>query len=1392
MSKRIFVLIVSCLSLTAALGDESSVAVSDLGIPIEPDKAGFVIVKKVRVTDSRAVSGFLATPVDGSVKSWDYRGRTHEYPKKASDGVVYSFNNNDGLHVILSDAKGFDVVVLRGGARTKMYSGTDALTEPAAEKPLYEFDGTRQNATALFGSRIKTDAVTFFDVADGTISDVAFYRLGKEQHDMGNAESWTCGSGSVELRKPQSPFAPGSLYLAMNELYGQGEHRCIPLLRADTSADSSLQCEANQAVHFITPAFDKERGLSAVALEMNVAGPKGPFSFTVAVQDPLDPRLDLAWLQFRAGGAGRFALKLDVPNQVLFKGSQLWLTLRFDKDVRLSGPSGGAPAFGLFFVPTKQALPEALARRKLLMRSFFSLLSEPRPWGSYRKQSREQFYTSSRYAGQCPELFMTIDECYKLAPADDTVRQYREWVYFHNIDELAQVSPPPKPPEAIPAWAWYPRLAWLEVRRIAEWWLDERLVPSGEFGGRVGDDSDFYQQFADLPFFETGGVAAKLMENAARMAELADRENLRDGLNIHATDSLHAYEEGINHLALMARWFYGDPIYFERCMESARNMEKLTILTPDGRRHFRDRERMGVEDLERPRKPNIDGGADALMWHTALQVAAYNRNPRALKILCEWADTWLKFMRPGQWATDVEVLSGKVIGFQRDRPLYGGYRTQATTFTWLYGLTGRLRYLEPFLYYYRQGKAPMPADGFLADVYCLGGLGELSQQTINRLAAYNPALALYLHGDPKPLIQATIGDPRGSGQYIATLYDARRWPDMYTMSQQFTDRIFPSLLEHASLAYLGGFCRRNKFNPTLAVSWEGLGTDYAALVLDNQPRHLKVLVYSFAEKPLKGKMRVWALEHGQYQLTAGPDADGDHRMDRIERSESLELTRGDRIELTLAPRAVTVFEIKQTGALDPIFGRADLAIAAREVAVKANIITGVVHNIGSADVPDVVVAVVDATGRKLTSKSLGRLAAPTDLVPRKIPFTLELPGPPGPGCKLVLDPDQHVPEIYEGNNAVPIDPPPAIGTEPKPLAGMTYESAKQRIPKRKLPEFWVGDMDRLKQRLSDLKNAEVRTIAHSPGGRPIQLIAFGQREHVSHQANFNSAIGGHDPAAYMDRKARTKPVVLFVGPVHGAEVEGLTGLINLAAVMDTGRDLAGRDQSELRSLGRQCRLLIIPMGNPDGVARFEPHALFGMTEDDLRFWGQGTWSDNTFCGWPECKRRHPMTGDDIGFLGCYFDDKGVNPMHDEFFAPMGPESPAILKVAKDEGPDLAVSLHGHEAAPALLRPAYVTEEVQKDVRSLAEECYALLEKRGLPHQKPFSIAPEGGKNPAPFNLTSALYHVSGATSFTFECPHGLTDRSACHVSAGQILDIQLTLYEAMLRHEIEKKRAGTL
>jgi hypothetical protein len=359
-----------------------------------------------------------------------------------------------------------------------------------------------------------------------------------------------------------------------------------------------------------------------------------------------------------------------------------------------------------------------------------------------------------------------------------------------------------------------------------------------------------------------------------------------------------------------------------------------------------------------------------------------------------------------------------------------------------------------------------------------------------------------------------------------------------------------------------------------------------------------------------------------------------------------------------------------------------------------------------------------------------------------------------------------------------------------PAPKMTYQEAKSHILNRELPPFWIGDVKDLGQRLDKLQRGKVTTIAKSPGGRPIYLATFGELEKLERDSNFNSAVGGRDLTAYMNKSLRKKPVIYFIGPVHGHEVEGLTGLMNLIEVMETGHDLRGKDQPELRKLGDQCRLVIIPSGNPDGTARFEPRTLNGMENIDLQFWGMGTWADDRIAIWPDSKRQHPRTGPKIGFMGCYFNDIGINPMHDEFFFPMSTEAPAILRVAMDEGPDLTASLHSCAWDPAILRPAFMPVAVQQDVADLAARYYKLLESRGLTHNKdPLTPKAEGeGKGPLdPFNLISAVYHISGSSGFTLECPHGVLGDKPCQVTLSQIVDIQLSLYEAMMKHELELK-----
>jgi hypothetical protein len=345
-------------------------------------------------------------------------------------------------------------------------------------------------------------------------------------------------------------------------------------------------------------------------------------------------------------------------------------------------------------------------------------------------------------------------------------------------------------------------------------------------------------------------------------------------------------------------------------------------------------------------------------------------------------------------------------------------------------------------------------------------------------------------------------------------------------------------------------------------------------------------------------------------------------------------------------------------------------------------------------------------------------------------------------------------------------------------------------PPRDLPGFWTAGLEDVEREIRSVVRGSVETIAVSPGGRPIRSVTYGEAGDLRSQANYGSAVGAGNPAYYARKDATTKPVILLLGPVYGQEIEGVVGLVNLVHVAETGKDHRGRAWPELARRLAGVRVVIVPCPNPDGRARCPYDSFVGLPTRTMTKYGQGTKRDGSLWDWPGAKALHPMKGD-VGILGAYFNDDGVNLMHDDFFLPMARETEVILRLARREAPDVAVSLHSHEHPPVVLQASYVPVFMKERIRDLSARLKARFDRQGLPYGS--VVAPQADDpRPGPsssFNLTSALHHVSGAMAFTFECSHGSVseDSPTPLVTHDQILDIQLTLYEEMLGFALENR-----
>jgi len=351
-------------------------------------------------------------------------------------------------------------------------------------------------------------------------------------------------------------------------------------------------------------------------------------------------------------------------------------------------------------------------------------------------------------------------------------------------------------------------------------------------------------------------------------------------------------------------------------------------------------------------------------------------------------------------------------------------------------------------------------------------------------------------------------------------------------------------------------------------------------------------------------------------------------------------------------------------------------------------------------------------------------------------------------------------------------------------------SAAEDVPEpRDLPAFWKSRLEDTEQEIRQVRLGEVKQVATSPGGLPVYAVFYGEKDDLRSQANYNSALGALNPAYYAQKTESTKPVVFFLGPVHGQEVELIVGVVNLIHILDTGQDHRGKQWPELKARAERCRVIAVPCANPDGRWRVPYDSFLGLPWAIVPKYGQGTHKDGTLWGWPGCKARHPMRGD-VGILGGYYNDDGINPMHDDFFGRMAQETDAIVDIARTEAPDIAVSLHACDQLPFLIQTQSVPAHIKHRIADISRRVKERLESEGLPAERalPYPEPEAPTKLPMPgFNLNDAVHYVSGATAFTFETFHGtLTEKyPEAIVTHDDLLDILLCLFDELLLYALE-------
>src|SRR5262249_5066612 len=129
-----------------------------------------------------------------------------------------------------------------------------------------------------------------------------------------------------------------------------------------------------------------------------------------------------------------------------------------------------------------------------------------------------------------------------------------------------------------------------------------------------------------------------------------------------------------------------------------------------------------------------------------------------------------------------------------------------------------------------------------------------------------------------------------------------------------------------------------------------------------------------------------------------------------------------------------------------------------------------------------------------------------------------------------------------------------------------------------IPGFWVSTYEEVERFLdSRVHKGAVREIGRSAGGRPIRAVVYGRPRAEKGTTTFSGALGYGDVRAWLGPDYARK-VYLGMASVHGGEFEGIVGIVNLIAVLESGADLRGRNWPGITAaMASIDRMILIPI-----------------------------------------------------------------------------------------------------------------------------------------------------------------------------------------------------------------------
>jgi hypothetical protein len=760
---------------------------------------------------------------------------------------------------------------------------------------------------------------------------------------------------------------------------------------------------------------DMNAGLDGIAIDLPALKIKPTHGdvipMNIEVRDPIWPQRDMMNFTFSVKPGEPHTLWLDTRDRILENDKSFLITIASASPEFTADMLDGA-SVRLIFKPYKDALPEHIADRLAEVRDNFSNMTEE--------------HVNSKHLNTYNRFYADITDLLRVDPSNDLgVKYWHEW----NPETTPPAYTPPTVPAGVPTWAYLQAEDMDYFQRIADFFIDKRQAWDGEFGGGLGDDSDFTNLFPSLALM--GNEPDKLRASLSRELEAMYANKMwTNGLATGQFDELHAYEDGLNVLGQSMIMDFGSPKQIERAMVTAKRLEWLTGVNAAGHRHLRSAYYSGAKMSE----GGVWGWTKSrgyMVFQPALALVMFNGTPETRQMVLQTVDGMLAHRKPdanGKYVTRTDI------NFKTDEDLPGGDTQPDFMFWAAYRWTGDKKYLLPFMDEGPSSLAHISSDGLdMLDLrkdwsgQLIAAAGTLAPNGVAQTAAASST------GSAETFAWQASGDTR----YLDRLYGAqlqaesnREW--INTEGSLWIDRVTDSagpMFVNTELQRerFGGIALiRNHVYPGNAVSWKfaapATPSSLGILVPEATTDHIKIIVYNLDAAPVTTSMTGWQIDPGMWTITQGTTAEGrdsDTAPLANTSTRTVAFERSKSVDVTFAPHTTTVLELNLVTKGVPYWSRPDLGLDPEDVKVVGGRMHVTVHSVGAIDAPASKVVLRDRDGKTIATASVPPLKAPADLVPKTATVTLSLPAHADTsGDTVTIESGGDVPEITLLNNTV--------------------------------------------------------------------------------------------------------------------------------------------------------------------------------------------------------------------------------------------------------------------------------------------------------------------------------------------------------------------------------------